>query len=93
MYSSNNIEEVAEKFLTGEILRPCDTVVSNGPMLSVDISTSTASAGKMRNARSVRNAGIVFRSKLPVTRKPLKAKKLGRMKHTSGRSGPVQKGN
>jgi hypothetical protein len=55
-------------------------VVSRGPMISADMNTSTASAGKMRMTRSVRNSEMLLRSRLPATRKPLKAKNAGRMK-------------
>src|SRR5271166_3950504 len=69
-----------------------DTVVRSGPIIKAEINTSTPRAGKIRSPRSVRKDGKSLRLRLPATRKPLRAKKLGRMKKGRGRQIPVHHG-
>ena len=50
--------------------------------------TSAVKAGNILMTRKVTNAGRLFRSRLPATRNPLRAKKAGTITQTTGFNGP-----
>ena len=61
--------------------------VTKGPTNIADSKTSTASAGIRRNARSDKKpVKVRQRYRLPATRKPLRAKNIGRIIAIRGRA-------